>query len=158
MAQYQKALKTDKDLKKAFKSVNKDFTQLIDTYGNRQGGKLARILFGNICYDAGETDQAILYYNQAIKDFKDELSILNAIYNGLGYAYEQKQDFANSVKYFELIAQGSNTLFKQGAFLNLGRIYAVTGEADKSRQAYQKVISEYPESRYIEFVKEIISG
>lgn len=156
MAQYRKTLQADKDLKKAFQAVNKDFIQLIDTYGNRQGGKLARVLFGNICYDAGEIDQAILNYNQALKGFKDNPSIINTIYNGLGYAYEKKQDYADSVKYFELIIQGPNALFKQGAFLNLGRIYAVMGEADKSRQAYQKVISEYPESRYLEFVKETI--
>ena len=76
------------------------------------------------------------------------------ILNGLGYAYEEKQDLQKAAQYFEQITAGNDPAFQGEAFYNLGRLYAALGETEKSRAAYQEVISKEPDSIYIDLVRE----
>jgi hypothetical protein len=43
---------------------------------------------------------------------------------------------------------------KDEAFFNLGRIYELMGENEKSTAAFKKIISDYTDSIYIELAKE----
>jgi len=141
------------DARKAYLDVQNDFEQIIADYTDKMGGKLARVAYANICYRGGESDKAITLYEQALSDFDDPF-YRNIILNGLGYAYEEKRDLQKAAEYFEKITAGSDPVFKGEARYNLGRLYATLGDIEKSRAAYQEVISESPDSIYINLVRE----
>ena len=91
---------------------------------------------------------------RAFENFENWPAIKNLALNGLGYAHEAKNEYEIAAGYFEMIASASNPVMKTDAFFNIGRLYDLAGDMDKSRAAYEKIITEYPESMYIDFVRE----
>ncbi len=150
---YKAGLK-DKGAAEALQDVNGDFQRILDKYARRRGGQLTRVVFANICFDAGEFDQSIKLYKKAVEDFEDRTAIKNLALNGLGYAYEAKNEYEAAVGYFEMIASASSPVMKTDAFFNIGRLNDLAGDMDKSRDAYEKIITEYPESMYVGLVRE----
>ena len=149
-----RALSEEKGPEEAYQAVNEDFRAILDKYSNKDGGKLARIAYGDIAFEAGDYDNAIALYETALRKVDSYPSLKNLILASLGYSYEGKGDLASAVQYFEMIADGADTLMKPEAFFNLGRIYAEMGKPEESGQAYEKLISDYPDAIYIEMVKE----
>ena len=56
------------------------------------------------------------------------------------------------------MATSPTAFLKDEALYNLGRLYARLGKAEKSKAAYDKILSDYPDSLYIELVKETKAG
>ena len=147
----------DKGAAEALKEVNEDFSHILDKYSGRKAGKLTGVIFANLCFDAGDFDRSITLYKKALEDFENRTAIKNLALNGLGYAYEAKNEYETAAGYFEMIAAASSSVMKTDAFFNLGRLYNLTGDMEKSRGAYEKIITEYPESMYIALVREKIA-
>ncbi|MDY6792134.1 MAG: tetratricopeptide repeat protein [Thermodesulfobacteriota bacterium] len=153
IARYQSA-KMKEGATKAYLAVEKEFQLLLKKYSGKHGGKLARVIFANICYDAGKADEAIALYEKSLKDFAEQPFIRNMILNSLGYACEKKGDFADAIRYFEMTALGPQPDLKNEAWYNLGRIYSREGDIEKSLQAYQKIADDFKNSMYFDLVRE----
>ncbi len=148
------SVKVKEGANKAYLEVEKDFQLLLKKYSGRYGGKLARIIFANICYHAEKLDEAIALYEKSLRDFNDKPFIKNLILNSLGYAYEKKKDYAGAVQYFEMTVQGPQSDLQNEAWYNLGRLYSLEGDQEKSLQAYSKIVSDFTNSMYFDLVKE----
>lgn len=142
---------------KAYEQTQDDFQKIIDQYASRGGGKAARIAFANIAYKAKKFDKSIELYQKAFQELPGSSSLKNMILSSIAYSYEEKKDYQNAEKYFNMIVTGQDSLLKDEAFFNLGRIYAKMENKEKSKEAYKKLIEEYPESMHINMVKEIMS-
>jgi len=148
------SVKVKEGTNKAYLEVEKDFQLLLKKYSGRHSGKLGRVIFANICYHAGKLDEAIALYKKSLRDFNDKPFIKNLILNSLGYAYEKKKDYAGAVQYFEMTTQGAQPDLKNEAWYNLGRLYSLEGDQEKSLQAYSKIVSDFTNSIYFDLVKE----
>jgi tetratricopeptide (TPR) repeat protein len=153
LAKYEE-LRGQQDSAKAYEAVSGGFQQLIDKYGGNNGGKLARVIYANICFQAGHYKQAIDLYDRALTNFEGEPLIRNLILDGLGYAHEQLNEYAAAAKVFDRLVHDPNVLMPAEAWFNLGCLYAKLGESEKSRQAFQKILSDYRDSIYYDMVKE----
>ncbi len=151
-------LEKDKGAEKAYPDVKADFQKILDKYPGKKGGKIARIVFANICYKGDDPDKAIELYKEALRDFNNNPSLKNFILNSLGYAHEKKKDYKAAAEHFEMVASGPDSIMKDEAFFNLGRIYGEMAEKEKSMEAYKKIVSEYEDSIYINLAKEKVSG
>ncbi|NNF99088.1 MAG: tetratricopeptide repeat protein [Desulfobacteraceae bacterium] len=147
---YQAAMESD-DSGNVFSEVQSDFDTLMTKYAGKSAGKLATLTYGNICYKAGETDKAIRAYEKSVSIFK-ATSLYPLAVNGLAYAYEQKKDFPNALKYYKILADDATSVLTDMALFNMGRLYKLTGESEKSIDAYQKLLMDYPDSIYAEVV------
>ena len=148
------ALIQTKGPREAYLGTEKDFQNILKKYSRKKGGMLARVFFANICYDGGQFDRAIGLYKQSLEDFTDNPSIKNLILYGLGYAHEGKNESRAAVKYFEMIATGDDPVMKEDAYFNLGRLYHDLGNGSKSKAYFEKIVSDYTGSLYLELVKE----
>ncbi|GBC63271.1 hypothetical protein DENIS_4265 [Desulfonema ishimotonii] len=155
--QYQKALEADGP-QKAWQTAEKDFQKIFDDYAGQNGGKLARLAYANMAYRSGEFDTAVTLYQKTLEDFGDNSSLKNIILSNLAYASEGKKDYAAALRYFEQITTGPDSLMKGDAFFHLGRLYAQTDDKARSRAAFEKLMADYPDSVYIELVKEAVAG
>jgi tetratricopeptide (TPR) repeat protein len=151
-------MKNQKTPEEVYTAVSAGFQSLLQKYGGKDSGKLARLLYANICYDAGHYKQAIELYNEALKDFESHAMIRSQILNNLGYAYEQQKDYSSAVSYFEKISEAPEQILRDEALFNLGRLYGKLGQPEKSKAAYQKIVSDYPDFIYIDMVKEQLAG
>ena len=150
---YQTLLKTETP-ENAYKDAGKDFEKIIKKYSGIEGGKLASLFYADMSYDAKDYDKAISLYKPLLEEFKDKPFLKNLALNGLGYSYEAKKDYQTASGYFEMVATDQNYPIKDEALFNLGEMYAATGNKDKSKSAFKKILSDYPESMYTEIVKE----
>ena len=157
IANYEK-FKNDKQPMEAYDRVSADFQLILDKYGSKKSGKIARLTYANICYKAGKYEQAIALYNQSLIDFEKHPTIHNQVVCSLGYAYEQQQDYEKAVTYFEKLSSSPETIMRGEALYNLGWLYDKLGQAEKSKAAYNKILSDHQDFLYIDLVKEKMSG
>ena len=143
---------------KAYQEVTKDFEYILNKYKHKEGGKLARVVYANISYEAGDPDQAILFYEQALSDLGKEKSLRNFILSSLGYAYEKKNDFHKAIFYFEEITKNDDPMIKDVALFNQGRLYEALGDVSKSNDAFNRLVSDFTDSIYFELAKEKVAG
>lgn len=154
---YQSMLKKSSP-EKAYLDVADDFKLIMQQYPRKAGGKFARYMYANLCYNAGNYDKAIELYNQALSDFVDNLFLKNLVLSSLGYAYEAKADYKLAATYFEMIVSEPDYPIKDEALFNLAKIYADMGNDDGRLNAFKKIVSDHRNSIYSEIAKERIPG
>lgn len=151
-------LQTQKKPDEIYNEVSGSFQTILQKYGGKNSGKLARLIYANICYDAGKYKQAIDLYDTSLKDFAKHPMIHTQILSSLAYAYEQQKEYSTAVSYFEKISAAPEQNLRDEALFHLGRLYDKLGQPEKSKAAYEKIISDHPDFIYIELVKEKMSG
>jgi tetratricopeptide (TPR) repeat protein len=137
-------------------AVTTEYEKILDEYAGKAGGKMARVLFGDICYRGGQTDRAIALYTEALDDFSAEPLYRNRIRTSLAHALLARQDDSAAAGYFEQVTLDPEATVKDEALFHLGALYAKMGQADKSRSAYEKLVSDYKDSIYLELAKDRI--
>jgi tetratricopeptide (TPR) repeat protein len=138
--------------------AKQNFQAVIDEYAGYNGGKIARVMYANICYELGDFDSAIEAYQKALEDYAGQPSLKTFIQSSIGYSYQGKQNFQAAADQFEAMVSDPVVYMKDEALYNLGILYAKLGKMDKSREAFQKILSDYADSSYIEMVKEQLAG
>jgi tetratricopeptide (TPR) repeat protein len=152
------SLKADKQPDEVYGEVSADFQFILEKYKGKESAKLARIIYANICYNAGKYKQAIELFKTALTDFAKFPMIHHQILSNLGYAYEQEEDYSTAVGYFEKISTAPEPIMRDEALFHLGRLYDKLGENGKSREAYNKILTNHQDFIYIDLVKERMSG
>ncbi|MBC2696652.1 MAG: tetratricopeptide repeat protein [Desulfobacteraceae bacterium] len=155
VAKYDK-IKNEHGSVKACQEVANDFKQIIENRWGKDSAKLATVMYANICYNAGEFDRAMELYNKALPEFENNPFIKSLILNGFAYSCEGEKDYNSAAKYFEIIISGPDDAIKGEALFNLARLYSVMGNKDKSIEAFNKIITDYNDSSYLEMAKEKI--
>ena len=143
---------------KACRDIEQDFDFIIKKYSRKDAAKFAGLIYANICYNAGDYEKATALYDKSLKDFNNHPSIKTFILSGIGYNYEEKNDYKAAANYFEMIVSQSGAIMKDEALFNLGRLYAAMGENEKSITAFKKIVFDYTDSIYIELARERVSG
>lgn len=135
--------------------IDAQFDQLVTSYDGQPAGRLGRIVYAHVQLTGGDPDKAIELYQKALKDFKQDPSLANIIYNGLASAYEKKEMTSDAIEYFERISLGDGKVLKDKALFHLGRLYRLNNETEKSRQAYSRLVADFPESIYTPVAEEL---
>ena len=157
VAQYAAALK-DTDPKTARDRVKTAFEELFSQYGSKSAVKIARIVYGDICYRAGDGKAAIDMYTKALDDYRDVPALKNIILNGLAYAYVLDADDAQSIRYFKMITEDQEKTLQGGALFNLAWLYAASGDKTKSTACYEQLLKDFPDDFYSSLAKEKVNG
>jgi tetratricopeptide (TPR) repeat protein len=152
------SIKAEKQPDEVYEEVSADFQVILDKYKGKESAKIARLIYANICYNAGKYKQAIELFKTALTDFAKYPMIRHQILSNLGYAYEQEEDYSTAVGYFEKISSAPEPLMRDEALYHLGRLYDKLGENEKSREAYNKILTDHQDFIYIDLVKERMSG
>ena len=138
----------------AYSQVSEAFQSIIKKYGGNAGGKLARVIYANISFDAQQYEKAIALYKQSLNDFKDDKLVYNMILSNLGHAYQRVEDEQNAAAYFEKAASATDSPIREDALFNLGLMYEKLGEATKSQKTLQEILNNHPDSIYFDVVEE----
>jgi tetratricopeptide (TPR) repeat protein len=155
-SKYETLIKTSSETE-VYSQVSDAFQSIIKKYGGNAGGKLARLIYANISYDARQYEKAIALYKQSLSDFKEDKFVYNMILSNLGHAYQRVGDEQNAAAYFEKAASATDSPVREEALFNLGLMYAKLGEAAKSQKTLQEILDNHPDSIYFDMVEEELS-
>jgi len=157
VAKYSAAI-ADTDANAAYDRVQTDFNDLFDQYGSKSAGKIARIIYGDISYRAGDADTAIAMYTRALDDFGQTPALKGILLSGLGQAYVLQEKYPEAIRYYEMLSADDEKTMKSGALFNLAWLYDATGEQEKSTAMYEQLLAEFPDTMYADLVKEKINS
>lgn len=143
---------------KAVQEVAEDFRRILSDYGNRSNGNIARVLFANLCYDAGDFKQAVELYRTSLARFADDPVMHFQLMRSLGYAHEGLKDYAGAVSYFEQALSADQKNLQDDVLFHLGDLYARLGDSQKSGAAFNRLLTEHQGSIYVNMVRERVSG
>lgn len=139
---------------KAHLGVKEDFQLIFEKYSRTDGGRFAKIIYANICYNAGDFERAIVWYNKALQNFAGNRPFKDLILSALGYSHEMRGDYKTAIRYFNMIASEHDSIIKDEALFNLGRLYAAVGDKERSTDAFKRIILDHPDSIYSNFAIE----
>ena len=143
---------------KAYQDVSEDFKLILEKYGSKQAGKKTRLMYANICYAGGDYQQARELYKKALGDFEETPLIRLEILTSLGYVHGQLNDYAAAAQYFEKVAASSEQIMRDEALIQLGLLYEKLGDPQKSKTAFETIVSDHQNSIYLDLAKEKITG
>lgn len=135
-----------------------DLQKIINEHSGTVAANFAVLQLANVYYSAGRYDDAVAYYNKAMDVLAGQPLFVNLIQMGLGLSFEAKGENDKAAAYFEKIITDPGSLMKDQALFNAGRIYGKIGKADKRREVYEKIVSDYRDSLYAEIAGEYVSG
>ena len=135
-------------------AAKNNFQEIVEKYSGYDGGRLARVIYANICFASGDFDTAIAHYTKALEDFGENPSLKPFLQSSIGYAYLSKKDYQAAADHFTKIVSDPDAFMKDEALFNLGQIYAKQGNIEKSRESFKKILTDYKDSIYIEVVRE----
>ncbi|MFH2012837.1 MAG: tetratricopeptide repeat protein [Pseudomonadota bacterium] len=146
--------KTAKDDKERYNlSLNK-LKNVIDKYPRTNAASMALFYSGHIYYQLDQFDKSIKSYQDFLKKTSSDNPLNAFANNGIGYAYEAKEDYKNALIYYRKLLDGDDNPIAELAYYNVGRCYEELGENDKAIEAYQKLATTYPNSDYAALAKE----
>ncbi len=138
---------------KGYETVKDDFQTIFKEYANTTAGKLAKVKFAKICYDASKFDQSFKYYKESLEIFGNEVMMENFLLASLGYVSLAQNDVEKAKKYFSQIENGKIDLLKDEAVFTLGMLHEAANGGDKSKKMYEKIVSDYETSLYMPIAK-----
>jgi tetratricopeptide (TPR) repeat protein len=149
-------LRNETSQEKALQEVAGEFRRILDGYGNRSNGNIARVLFANLCYQAGDFKQAADLYQESLAGFRDDPLMRFQLLRSLGYTYTGLKDDTTAVSYFEQALSAAQKNLQDDVLFHLGELYARQGNAQKSTDAFNRLMTDHQDSIYINMVRERI--
>lgn len=153
VAKYER-LRAESSQEKAVQAVAEDFRRILDDYGNRSNGNVARVLYANLCYEAGDFKQAAELYRQSLAPFSDDPLMHLLLLKSLAYAHEGLKDYATAVGYFEQALSAGRKDLQDDVLFHLGELYARLGDSQKSSAAFNRLLNDHQDSIYVNMVQE----
>jgi tetratricopeptide (TPR) repeat protein len=150
------SLELSKD--KALAEAAGDFGRILSDFGSSANGNVARLVYANLCYEAGRIQQAVDLYQASLARFDGYPLIRFQILKSLGYAYEGLGDSATAVRYFELALSAAEKSLKDDVLFHLGELYGRLGDSQKSTEVFTRLISDHEDSIYANMVREKLNG
>jgi len=143
---------------KTVQDVSEDFRRVFNDYGSRSNGSIARLIYANLCYQAGDYQQAADLYKASLPRFADQPLVHFQILKSLGYTYEALKDPATAVAYFEQAQAAGDKGLQDDVLFLLGDLYAQMGQEEKSVDAFKRILSDHPESVYASLARRRVNG
>jgi tetratricopeptide (TPR) repeat protein len=141
------------NIESAFLKAQPDFEACVDDYRNTVSGKMAAIMYANICYDAGRYNKAISLYEKTMDKFEKDSSLSPLIRYNLGYAYVANQDYEKALTILEKDAFSPDGLLKEDVLFLLGLVYEKMGKTEKRDQIFEMIKTGDKKSLFYDIVK-----
>ena len=145
------------DPEQAFAEAQTDFTSIFKNYSNTNAGRLGKIQFAKICYDASELEQSYKYYKEALKEFKKNPLFKNFLLSSLGHVCIDRQKLDEAKKYFLEIERKKSNLLKADARFSMALLNETSGKPDESKKMYETIVKEHGKSLYLPIAEEKIA-
>ena len=130
-----------------------EFDKLIRKYGRTKMATLAIPQLAYLEYDQGNYDQAISLYQMYLKREKSDSIYASMAHFGLAAVYEAKGDYHSAIRHLKKIVEEGHDFLREEALFSLGRVYALSGQREMSRETFKDFIDQFTESPLLPLAK-----
>ncbi|OGR10917.1 MAG: hypothetical protein A2277_09505 [Desulfobacterales bacterium RIFOXYA12_FULL_46_15] len=141
------------DSEKGFLETEADFKMIFTEYANTNAGRLAKVQYAKICYEASRFDQSYEYYKESLQLFENDELIKNFLLASLGHVCIARKEYDEAKDYFLKIEKGKTDLLKDEARFSLAMLNEASGNMGESKKMYEKIVTGHEDSMYISIAK-----
>jgi tol-pal system protein YbgF len=98
-------------------------------------------------------DEAIQMF-QALLDGGAPEDLADNCHYWIGESFFGKKEYKEALKHLEMVFQYKTSEKKGDAYFMMGRCYEMTGDKAKAKEAYEKVVKDYPTNNNVKKAKE----
>lgn len=146
------------DLTQALTDVGPEFDRLVDKFSGQPAGRLGILFYAHYNLAGQTPEKAVDLYRLALKRFNDDPSLTPVILHGLASSLESAGAVGEAIETYEKLALLKTKVYLDSALFHLGRLYASEGQAEKSREMYQRLNADFPDSNYTRLAREKATG
>jgi tetratricopeptide (TPR) repeat protein len=127
----------------AFSNAVGMYSEITEKYPKSRAATLAFYNMGNIYYNLGELEKSIDAYKRFLDRSSDGNVLTSLAYYGLGYCYEERENYEEALKSFEKSNSFiAGTHFMVINYSNIARIYEKMKQPEKAMEYYTRVIEQ----------------
>jgi predicted negative regulator of RcsB-dependent stress response len=130
-----------------------EFDKLIRKYGRTKMATLAVPQLAYLAYDQGNYDEAISLYQMYLKREKSDSIYASMAHFGLAAVYEAKGDYQSAISHLKKIVDEGHDFLREEALFSLGRVYALSGQREMSRETFKDFIDQFTGSPLLPLAK-----
>lgn len=137
-------------------TINKsieELDRLIKKYGWTKMATLAIPQLAYLKFGQGKYDEAISLYQTYLKKDKSGFIYRSMAHFGLAAAYEAKSEHQSAIRHLKKIIDDENNFLKEEAMFSLGRIYALSGQREMSKEIFTDFVNQFKESPLLPLAK-----
>ncbi len=130
-----------------------ELQRLIHEYGWTKMATLAIPQLAYLKFDQGKFDEAISLYQTYLEREKSGSIYRSMAHFGLAAAYEAKGEHQSAIKNLSKIADAENSFLKEEALFTVGRLYALSGQPEKSKEVFREFVAQFKGSTLLPLAK-----
>jgi tetratricopeptide (TPR) repeat protein len=119
---------------------------LVDEYGSTKSGQLGRLFLGKCLARLNRHGEAIQQYEVFLSRNENHPLYAALATQSLGFAYENQKDYEKALACFKEVADMRGSFLTEASTLAVGRIYEAMGQKREALEAYQKYLTNHPNS------------
>ena len=154
MEKLEKGTAEDKNPQALYADLKPVFERLMEEYPGKHAAKTGRLIYASLCMKANAYAPAVMAYTEALKDYKNDSFYTHQIQKSLACAYEEQKKYEEAIAEMETLLAAPQVQMKGEVLLQLGRLYAATGQKDKEAENLKKIVAEFPNSTYAGVARE----
>jgi len=124
------------------------FQKVMAEYGRSKVSRLAPPQVAFLKYRDKKYDEAIALYLRFIEDVPQNSPYRSLASVALAACYEEKGELEKAIEGLKAVISGPDDFFKEQAMLSLARVYTLSNQTEKARDALKKGLANA--SRYLE--------
>lgn len=137
---------TGEEARKAHEEALQILTNLVETYGSTESGKLGLLYRGKCLSRLNRFEEAIHEYERFLS-VEDSPSLYRSLaLQSLGFAYQHKKEYEKALARLRELAAMKENFLKGESILAQAQIYEEMGKDEEAIKAYKDFLSEFPES------------
>ncbi len=124
-----------------------NFTSTLTRYKKTSQAAMSSFMLGSIYYNQKDYGQARTYFNRTVKDYSQYGFLKGAGLRGLINCAVQEKNYAEAAKLSDrFLKECSGHYLAPEVLLTLGDCQQKLGNAQKAKEAYERIVKEYPQS------------
>jgi predicted negative regulator of RcsB-dependent stress response len=140
---------TEDNIKRSIEELEK----LLKKYGRTKMAALALPQLANLKFRDGKYDKAIALYQTYLERDKPSSIYSSMAHFGIAAAYEAKGEHQSAISHLKKIVDEGHSSLKDEAMFSLGRVYALSGQSEMSREVFKEFVNQFKESPLFPFAK-----
>lgn len=135
-----------------------DLQTVVDNYHGTSSASSACFKLANIYFENGNYEEALRYFNIMIDKYPEDKLKLASAAAGAAACHEQAGNRQEAGQYYQMAADFyPNAMWAPQNLLNAGKNYMAAGNLESAKTAFNKITSEYKDSREINTAKRFLS-
>lgn len=127
-----------------------DLRNVVERYGGTESASWACYYLANLYYEQKDYNQAKIYYQRYVDKYKNDPLLTSSSLAGIGACFNQALNYQEAAKfYLEAAASAADYDFLAPEYLiEAARALKKSGQIEKAKETYQKLLNKYPQSPY----------